>query len=87
MERRINMNGKHIIVPLLVMALVTVIAPPPAQADFLVLSVVLAATFLSTAFVVENARNGENEATAKQTETNAILQAKVDKSMASPSIP
>ena len=46
------MKGKHIIVPLLAMALVTVIAAPPAQADFIVLSALLAATFLSTAFVV-----------------------------------
>ena len=81
------MKGKHIFVPLLVMALVTVIAAPPAQADFLVLSVVLAATFLSTAFMVENARNDENEATAKQKEDNAILQAKVDSQIASPSNP
>ena len=81
------MKGKHIIIPLLVIVLVTVIASPPAQADFLVLSVVLAATFLSTAFVVENTRNDESEATAKQTEGNAILQAKVDTPMASPNIP
>ena len=81
------MKGKYIIVPLLVMALAAVIAAPPAQSDFLVLSVVLAATFISTAFVVENARKDENEATAKQNEEDAILQAKVDTQMASPSIP
>ena len=67
------MKGKHIIVSSLVVALVAVVAAPPAQADFLVLSVVLAATFLCTAFVVENARNDENEATAEQNEENVIF--------------
>jgi Na+/melibiose symporter-like transporter len=81
------MKGKHVIVPFIVLALVTVIAAPPAQADFLVLSVVLAATFLSTAFMVEKTRDNENDATAEQTEKDATLQAQVDTTLASPSSP
>ena len=68
------MKGKHFIIPILVITLVTVVAAPPAHADFVTLSVVLAAAFISTALVVENTRDSDNEQTAKAVENTTAGQ-------------
>lgn len=62
------MKGKAFIVPILVIALVTFMAAPPAQAEFVTLTVVLLASLITTGLVVETARNNDDQQTAQSTE-------------------
>ena len=47
------MNAKHFIIPILIVAFVTAIAAPPAHAELVTLTVILAATFASAVVVKE----------------------------------
>lgn len=67
------MIGRFLIVPILVFALFTFAVAPPVQAELVTLTVILAAAFLSTALVVETARNRDDDQVAKVTEQDAAL--------------
>ena len=47
------MKAKHFIIPILIVALVTAIAAPPAHAELVTLTVILAAAFVSAVVVKE----------------------------------
>lgn len=55
------MKTKYFIIPILVMALVSVMAAPPVQAEFVTLSIILAAAF-GTAVVANEAVRSDPEA-------------------------
>ena len=47
------MNAKHFIIPILIVAFITAIVAPPAQAELVTLTVILAAAFASAVVVKE----------------------------------
>jgi len=47
------MNAKHFFIPILIVAFVTAIAAPPAHAELVTLTVILAAAFASAVVVKE----------------------------------
>ena len=62
------MKGKAFIVPILVIALVTFIAAPPAQAEFVTLTIILLASLITTGLVVDTARSKNDQQTAQNVE-------------------
>jgi hypothetical protein len=72
-ERKGEMKTKHFVIPILVMALLTVIAAPPVQAELLTLSIVLAAVFTSavvTTKVIKSETGNETASKPGATESN-----------------
>ncbi|MGA9535742.1 MAG: hypothetical protein WBR24_07520 [Desulfobacterales bacterium] len=71
MERRTNRKAKYFIIPILVVAFVTAIAAPPAHAELVTLTVILAVAFAS-AVVAKNVVNSNQDKETAQNPTNPI---------------
>jgi hypothetical protein len=79
------MKAKFFIIPILVVALVTAIAAPAAQAELVTLTVILAAAFAS-AIIASEVINSETdtETASKPNEPDSVKQASVDHSKLEP---
>jgi hypothetical protein len=79
MERRTSMKGKYFIIPILIVAFVTAIAAPPAHAELVTLTVILAAAFASAVVVKEVATSEpDTETTSKPDDSDSNKQARAD---------
>ena len=88
MERRISMKAKFFIIPILIVAFVTAIAAPPAHAELVTLTVILAAAFASAVVVKEVViSEPDNETASKPDEADSNKQASVDYSKFEPARP
>jgi hypothetical protein len=88
MERRISMKAKFFIIPILIVAFVTAIAAPPAHAELVTLTVILAAAFASAVVVKEAViSEPDNETASKPDEADSNKQASVDHSKFEPARP
>jgi hypothetical protein len=76
MERRSKMKTKFFVVPILVIALFTVITTPPAHAELITLTVILAVAFASTV-VAKNVvnTNQDKETVSKPDASDSSKQA------------
>ena len=79
------MKTNLFVIPILVAALVTVIAAPPVQAEFVTLSIILAAAF-GTAVVANEAVRSEpdGETAATPDQSDPVSQAPVDYAVLAP---
>jgi hypothetical protein len=85
MERRSNMKTKFFVVPIMVMALITAVAAPPAHAELVTLTVILAVAFAS-AVVAKNvvSANQDKETASKPDDPDSSKQASTDYSKLEP---
>jgi hypothetical protein len=85
MERRSIMKARYFIVPILIVTFVTAIVVPPAHAELVTLTVILAAAFAS-AVLAKEVINSETdtETAAKLDEPDSSRQASVDHSKLEP---
>ena len=72
------MRGKTLIVPILVIALVTFLAAPPVQAEFVTLTVILLAGLITTGLAVETVRSKNDDQTDQKAEQEDALPASSD---------
>jgi hypothetical protein len=76
------MKPKFFIIPILIMAFVAVISAPPAQAELVTLTVILAAVFASaiatTEVITPNSDTSDNQMGSNSNETSSIQQVKID---------
>jgi len=79
------MNAKHFIIPILIVAFVTAIAAPPAHAELVTLTVILAAAFASAVVVKEVLISEPDTKTAsKPDDSDSNKQASTDYSKLEP---
>jgi hypothetical protein len=82
LERSSMIKSKFFIIPILIMAFVAVISAPPAQAELVTLTVILAAVFASaiatTEVITPNSDTSDNQMGLNSNETSSIQQAKID---------
>jgi hypothetical protein len=79
------MNTKSFIIPILVVALVGVIAAPPVQAEFVTLSIILAAAFGTAVVANETVRSEPDSQTAATPDRHEpVSQAPVDYAVLAP---
>lgn len=79
------MKTKMFIIPILILALVTVIVAPPVHAELLTLSIILAAAFGTSIFVNETLKaEPDNETASKHNETDVIQQTNINYSNLEP---
>ena len=81
------MKAKYFIIPILVVAFVTAIAAPPAHAELVTLTVILAVAFAS-AVVAKNVVNSnqDKETASKPDDPDSSKQASVDHSKLEPAL-
>jgi len=80
------MKTRMLVVPILILALVTVIAAPPVHAELLTLSVILAVAFGSAIAVNETVNsNPDTDAASKPNKTATNQQANINYSKLEPS--
>ena len=60
------MNAKHLIIPILIVAFVTAIAAPPAHAELVTLTVILAVAFASAVVAKNVANSNQDKETASK---------------------
>ena len=79
------MKAKYFIIPILIVTFVTAIAAPPAHAELVTLTVLLAATFASAVFAKEVVfSKTDTETASKPDEPDSVEQATVDHSKLEP---
>lgn len=84
-ERRSNMKAKYFIIPILIVTFVTAIVAPPAHAELVTLTVVLAAAFASAVFAKEVVfSKPDTETASKPDKSDSNKQAIVDHSRLEP---
>ena len=82
------MKAKYFIIPILIMVFVTAIAAPPAHAELVTLTVILAAAFASAVVVKEVVTSEPDTNTAsKSDDSDSNKQASVDYSKLEPARP
>lgn len=79
------MKTKYFIIPILVVALVTFIAAPPAHAELITLTIILAVAFASAVFAKNVVNSNQDKETAsKPNESDSNKQASADYSKLEP---
>jgi hypothetical protein len=79
------MKTKMFIIPILILALVTVTVAPPVHAELLTLSIILAVAFGTSIFINETLiAEPDNETASKSNESDAIHQTSINYSNLEP---
>lgn len=70
---------KYFVIPVLVMALVTAIIAPPAQAELVAITVILVAAFSTAVVTAEVVKSGDdNEIASSPKDSDSMRQASID---------
>ena len=79
------MKAKYFIIPILIVTFVTAIVAPPAHAELVTLTLILAAAFASAVVASEVINSGtDTETASKRNEPDSVEQATVDHSKLEP---